>query len=69
MGIDVDDRYERVDEDAALDAYSTVVTRTAERLLPSVASLRLGRGPAGEGGGSGVALTPDGFLVTSAHVV
>ena len=38
--------------------------RVAERLSPSVASLRA-RG----GGGSAVAITPDGFLLTSAHVV
>ena len=55
-------------ETAALDAYSTVVTSVAERVLPAVASLRIGR--AGRGGaGSAVVITPDGFLVTSAHVV
>ncbi|TAN35086.1 PDZ domain-containing protein [bacterium] len=54
----------------ALDAYSTTVTAVAERVLPSVASLRIGRpGRPGGGAGSGVAITPDGFLVTSAHVV
>ena len=55
-------------EIAALDAYSTVVTSVAERVLPAVASLRVGR--AGRGGaGSAVVITRDGFLVTSAHVV
>src|ERR1700736_6388979 len=55
-------------EAAALDAYSTIVTSVAERVLPSVASLRVGR--AGRGGaGSAVVITPDGFLLTSAHVV
>jgi S1-C subfamily serine protease len=55
-------------EAAAVDAYSTVVTSVAERVLPAVASLRVGR--AGRGGaGSAVVITPDGFLVTSAHVV
>jgi S1-C subfamily serine protease len=54
-------------EEEALDAYSAIVTRVAERLLPSVASLRVGaRGFAGVG--SAVALTPE-LLVTSAHVV
>ena len=57
----------------ALDAYSQVVTAVAERLLPSVASLRvMGRVPGGRrprGSGSAVAVTPDGFLLTSAHVV
>src|SRR5579859_3148311 len=52
----------------ALDAYSTTVSSVAERVLPSVASLRVGRGGRG-GAGSGVVITPDGFIVTSAHVV
>jgi S1-C subfamily serine protease len=52
----------------ALDAYSTTVTSVAERVLPTVASLRVGS--AGRGGAaSAVVITPDGFLVTSAHVV
>ena len=56
-----------------LDAYSRAVTSVAERLIPSVASLRVmvrvpgGRRP--QGSGSAVAITPDGFLLTSAHVV
>jgi len=57
----------------ALDAYSQVVTTVAERLLGSVASLRISRrlsgGRQAQGSGSAVAITPDGFLVTSAHVV
>jgi S1-C subfamily serine protease len=57
----------------ALDAYSSVVTSVAERLLPSVASLRVARrvrgGYQAAGAGSGVVITPDGFLLTSAHVV
>jgi S1-C subfamily serine protease len=57
-------------EQEALDAYSSIVTSVAETVLPSVASLRIGRGGRGGGGaGSGVVITPDGFLVTSAHVV
>src|ERR671935_348908 len=61
------------DEEEALDAYSRVVTGVAERLLGSVASLRVGRWQPGgrelQGSGSASVLTPDGFLVTSAHVV
>jgi S1-C subfamily serine protease len=53
-------------EAEALDAYSRAVTLVAERLLPSVASLSVERG---RGVGSGVVITPDGFLITSAHVV
>lgn len=52
----------------ALDAYSTTVTSVAERVLPTVASLRVGR-PGRGGAGSAVVITQDGFLVTSAHVV
>ncbi|HEX9312965.1 MAG TPA: trypsin-like peptidase domain-containing protein [Actinomycetota bacterium] len=59
--------------DEALDAYSRVVTSVAERLSPSVANLRvwrrLDRLGRLEGGGSAVVVTPDGFLLTSAHVV
>jgi S1-C subfamily serine protease len=51
-------------EEGPLDAYSRVVTEVARVLSPSVASLRFRRGA-----GSAVAVTPDGFLLTSAHVV
>jgi len=56
----------------ALDAYSRTVIEVAESLAPSVANLRVvrrtRRGDA-EGGGSAVVIAPDGFLLTSAHVV
>ncbi len=57
------------DEEEILDAYSAAVTRVAERLLPAVASLQVGRSGPRPGAGSAVALTADGLLVTSAHVV
>ena len=57
------------DEREALDAYSRVVTFVAESVSPSVANLRMRRGGRSIGGGSGVVITPDGFLLTSAHVV
>src|SRR4249919_2720679 len=61
------------DEAEALDAYSRAVISVAERLAPSVASLRVSRRVRGgrrlDGGGSAVVITPDGFLLTSAHVV
>ena len=56
----------------ALDAYSRTVISVADALTPSVANLqvrrRTRRGPA-MGAGSGVAISADGFLITSAHVV
>jgi S1-C subfamily serine protease len=64
---------ERPSDDEALDAYSRVVTAVARDLAPSVANLRVTRrlrgGRTAMGGGSAVVITPDGFLVTSAHVV
>ncbi len=51
-----------------LDAYSQVVTRVAAAISPAVASLRV-RTRRGEGAGSAVVFTDDGFLLTSAHVV
>jgi S1-C subfamily serine protease len=57
----------------ALDAYSRTVAGVAEQLAPSVANLRVTqetrRGRMPTGAGSGVVLTPDGFLLTSAHVI
>jgi serine protease Do len=62
-----------VSEEEALDAYSRAVTSVAERLSPSVANLRVARRVRGgrmlDGGGSAVVITPDGFMLTSAHVV
>jgi S1-C subfamily serine protease len=64
---------ERLEDEEALDAYSKVVVNVAERVSSSIGSLRVmrrgrgGRVPAGAG--SAVALTPDGFMLTSAHVV
>jgi S1-C subfamily serine protease len=52
----------------ALDAYSRVVVRVAELLSPAVVNLR-GTSGARDGSGSGVLFTPDGFLLTNAHVV
>src|ERR1700761_3280163 len=56
----------------ALDAYSRTVIAVAESLSASVANLqvqrRTRRGPV-TGAGSGVAISADGFIVTSAHVI
>jgi S1-C subfamily serine protease len=58
--------------DEPLDVYSQIVAGVAAELTPKVASLRVPN-PAsryrGEGLGSAVIYTPDGFLLTNAHVV
>src|ERR671932_278000 len=57
----------------AFDAYSRTVSGVAEKLGPSVGHLtvsrRTRRGRRMDGAGSGVAITPDGFMLSAAHVV
>jgi S1-C subfamily serine protease len=60
------------DDREALDAYSRTLIEVAAALAPSVAAVQVA--PAGgrrvpAGSGSAVALSSDGYLVTSAHVV
>ncbi len=56
------------EEAQALDAFSTVVVRVADSVMPTVVNIRAGQGRNG-GSGSGVVFTPDGFLLTNHHVV
>jgi S1-C subfamily serine protease len=56
-------RFASADEEL-LDAYSHAVTSVVEKVGPAVAGIALPRG-----GGSGVLFTPDGYLLTNAHVV
>jgi len=64
--------YEARHDEEPLDAYSRVVTSVARTLSPSIANLRVARQVGRrslQGGGSGVVITPDGYVLTSAHVV
>ena len=60
------------DDGELLDAYSRTLTQVAAALAPSVAAVQVtssGARGAPLGSGSAVALSSDGYLVTSAHVV
>src|SRR5947207_976636 len=56
-------------EDEALDAYSRVVTTVVSTVGSAVASIATGGSRGAQGVGSGVLFTPDGYLLTCAHVV
>lgn len=55
-------------EQDPLDAYSAAVIRVAESVLPSVAAVSV-RTARGAGAGSASVISPEGHLLTSAHVV
>jgi S1-C subfamily serine protease len=57
-----------------LDAYSRAVIQVVEQVGPAVVAVNVEkqaapRAPGGEGAGSGVLITPDGFVLTNNHVV
>ncbi len=66
--------------EAVLDAYSAAVVAVADRVGPSVVNIAIekdvtAQGPAGQrvytvpGGGSGVVIAPDGYILSNSHVV
>src|SRR2546430_6113073 len=57
-------RFPPSSDEEVLDAYSHAVTSVVDAVGPAVVSVSLPRG-----GGSGVLFTPDGYLLTNAHVV
>lgn len=66
------------EEAEALDTYSQVVTRVVSKVGPAVVHIHVKGKPGTRGGirkygvdgsGSGVIITPDGYIVTNSHVV
>ena len=58
------------DELDLLDAFSRAVTGVVDEVGPAVVSLAVaGRSRGRQGAGSGVVVTPDGYLLTNSHVV
>ncbi len=70
----LDDSLPPTASDDVLDAYSQAVVGAVEHVGPAVVSIYVG-GDAGEaarargGAGSGVVVTPDGYVLTNEHVV
>src|SRR3712207_9293389 len=56
-------------DEAALDAYSQVVTAVAAELTPHVAALQVTAPGGGGGAGSAVVVPGEGLMLTNAHVV
>ena len=60
-------------ENELLDAYSNAVISVVEKVGPSVVQIQTNKkgpqGTQGQGLGSGVIITPDGFILTNNHVV
>lgn len=65
---------DRIEDSLALDAYSRTVISVAEQIGAAVVSISMKKRAhsaeyGGEGAGSGLLFTPDGFILTNHHVI
>src|SRR4051812_34220565 len=51
-----------------LDSYSRTIAAVVNRVAPTVVNIRVISGERGHGGGSGVIIARDGFILTNSHV-
>jgi S1-C subfamily serine protease len=73
-GLVGDNTVDRADDRDLLDAYSRAVVSVVDGVGPAVVSIAVGtrvgeRAPQAMGAGSGVVITPDGYVLTNSHVV
>jgi S1-C subfamily serine protease len=63
----------QISDEELLDSYSQAVTSVVRAVGPSVLGINVQKESAGreilEGAGSGIAITPDGFVLTNHHVI
>lgn len=59
----------KTEENYLLDSYSQAIISVVEKVSPAVVSIMVEAGQRRGGAGSGVLITPDGYVLTNNHVV